>query len=65
MLSLSHETVLYGLVKELLADFLPYTRDADEAPLPKYVENEVKRYLSCGDFSRGFRRELSPGFTAE
>jgi len=44
---------LYGLVKEHLADFLQYARDAYEAPLPKYVENEFKSYLSCGDFSRG------------
>jgi Putative transposase/Transposase zinc-binding domain len=45
---------LYGLVKEHLAEFLPHARDEYKAPLPKYVENEFRNYLACGDFSRGF-----------
>jgi hypothetical protein len=48
-----HETVLYGVVKEHLADFLQHARDEYKAPLPKYVENEFRNYLACGDFSRG------------
>jgi hypothetical protein len=45
---------LYRLVKEHLADFLHHAHDAYEAPVPKYVENEFRSYLECGDFSRGF-----------
>jgi hypothetical protein len=48
------ETVLYWLVKEHLADFLRHAREAYAAPLPKYVENEFRSYLACGDYSRGF-----------
>ena len=48
------ETVLYGIVKDHLDEFLQHARDAYQAPLPKYVENEFRNYLSCGDFSRDF-----------
>lgn len=47
------QTVLYKLVKEHLDDFLRHAHEAYEAPLPKYVENEFRNYLACGDFSRG------------
>jgi hypothetical protein len=49
-----HETVLYGLVKEHWRDFFEHAREAYEAPLPKYVEDEFRGYLRCGDFARGF-----------
>jgi len=50
----SQETVLYGLVEEHLSEFLQHTRDIYEAPLPKYVHNEFRNYLACGDFAHGF-----------
>jgi hypothetical protein len=46
--------VLYELVTEHLEAFLRYARDEYSAPLPKYVEDEFRSLLSCGDFSRGF-----------
>ena len=36
------ETVLYGLVKEHLPDFLEHVRDTYEGPLPKYVASELR-----------------------
>ena len=41
-------------MKEHLEDFLRHAREAYEGPLPKYVEQEFRCYLACGDFSRGF-----------
>jgi Putative transposase/Transposase zinc-binding domain len=49
-----HATVLYRLVKEHGAEFLRYARESYDAPLPRYVEDELRGYLRCGDFSRGF-----------
>jgi hypothetical protein len=48
------ETVLYGLVKEHLDAFLQHARESYAGPLPKYVVDEFRGYLGCGDFSRGF-----------
>ncbi len=47
-------TVLHKLVTEHLEDFLQHARDNYAAPLPKYVENEFRGHLACGDFSKGF-----------
>ena len=49
-----HSTVLYRLVKEHGADFLRHARESYDGPLPRYVEDELRGYLRCGDFSRGF-----------
>ena len=46
--------MLYALVKEHLGAFLEHAREAYERPLPKYVVDEFRSYLACGDFSRGF-----------
>jgi hypothetical protein len=46
--------LLYRLVKEHGADFLHYARDSYDGPLPRYVEDELRGYLRCGDFARGF-----------
>jgi hypothetical protein len=46
--------VLFGLVKEHLEEFLRHAREAYDGPLPRYVESEFRKYLECGDFSRGF-----------
>ncbi len=48
------ETVLYALVKEHLRDFFDHAREAYDAPLPKYVRDEFRKYLECGDFAHGF-----------
>ena len=45
--------MLYGLVKEHLAAFLQHAREAYQAPLPKYVENEFAR-ISRVATMRGF-----------
>jgi hypothetical protein len=50
------ETVLYGLVRQHLESFLAYAREHYEGGLPRYVEQELRAYLACGDFSRGFTR---------
>ena len=49
-----HATVLYRLVKEHGAEFLRHARESYDGPLPRYVEDELRSYLRCGDFSRGF-----------
>ena len=49
-----HETVLYRLVKENGDDFLRHARETYDGRLPRYVEDELRGYLRCGDFSRGF-----------
>ena len=48
------ETILYALVKEHLDAFLQHARESYAGPLPKYVVDEFRSYLACGDFSRGF-----------
>ena len=48
------ETALFRLVKEHLDDFIEHARESYEAPLPKYVVDEFRRYILCGDFREGF-----------
>lgn len=48
------DTVLFGLVQEHLEDFFRHARESYDGPLPKYVKEEFRKYLECGDFSRGF-----------
>jgi hypothetical protein len=48
------ETVLYNLVKEHWRELFAHARENYEAPLPKYVEDEFRGYLRCGDFAHGF-----------
>jgi hypothetical protein len=50
------ETVLYDLVRGNLETFLAHARANYEGGLPRYVERELRAYLACGDFSRGFMR---------
>ena len=49
-----HATVLYRLVKEHGEEFLRYARESYDGRLPRYVLEELRRYLGCGDFGRGF-----------
>jgi hypothetical protein len=50
------DTVLYRAVREHLETFLSHTRETYAAPLPRYVEQELRSYLRCGVFSHGFVR---------
>ena len=50
------ETVLYSVMRDYLETFLPHARDSYEAPLPRYVEDELRDYLKCGVFAHGFVR---------
>lgn len=50
------ETVLYGVVRQYLETFLAHARETYEAPLPRYVEEELRGYLKCGVFAHGFTR---------
>jgi hypothetical protein len=48
--------VLYGLVREHLAEFLEHASDTYERGLPRYVVGELEAYLRCGVFAHGFIR---------
>ncbi len=50
------ETVLYSVVRTHLETFLAHARETYEAPLPRYVEDELRGYLRCGVFAHGFVR---------
>jgi hypothetical protein len=50
------ETVLYAVVREHLETFLAHARETYDAPLPLYVEQELRGYLRCGVFAHGFVR---------
>ena len=50
------ETVLYGLVRQHLESFLAHAREHYDGGLPRYVEAELRAYLDCGVFARGFTR---------
>ncbi len=50
------ETVLHQLVRQNLESFLAYAREHYDGGLPRYVEKELRSYLSCGVFSEGFTR---------
>ena len=44
------------MVRGWLETFLAHARDSYEAPLPRYVEDELRGYLKCGVFAHGFVR---------
>jgi len=48
------ETVLYAVARDHLETFLAHARDTYSAPLPRYVEEELRGYLRCGVFAHGF-----------
>jgi len=50
------ETVLHQLVRANLESFLAYARANYHGGLPRYVEQEFRAYIRCGDFSEGFSR---------
>jgi hypothetical protein len=49
-------TVLYAIVQEHLESFLLHVRDNTERRLPKYVEQEFRRFAECGILAHGFCR---------
>ncbi len=50
--------MLHAVVREHLETWLARTREAhpDEDPIPRYVEDDFRRYLTCGLLSEGFGR---------
>ena len=50
------ESVLHQLVRANLESFLAYARANYDGGLPRYVEQEFRAYIRCGDFSEGFSR---------
>ena len=44
------ETVLHQLVRANLESFLAYARANYDGGLPRYVEQEFRAYIRCGDF---------------
>jgi hypothetical protein len=49
-------TILYRAVHETLETFLAHARETYAAPLPRYVERELRGYVRCGVFAHGFTR---------
>lgn len=50
------KTVLHRLVREQLETFLATVLEERGRPLPRYVEEELRRYLRCGVLAHGFVR---------
>lgn len=50
------ETILYGIVRDHLEDFLTHACETYDLSLPRYVEEAFRAYLECGIFSHGFLR---------
>ena len=50
------DTLLHRIVREHLETFLAHARESYDAPLPKYVRDELRGYLRCGIFDYGFIR---------
>jgi len=55
------ETALYALVRDHLETFLAHARETYDAPLPRYVQNELRGYLLCGVFAHGLNLLLADG----
>jgi hypothetical protein len=47
-------TVLHRVVREHLETFLQTVREERGKALPRYVEEELRRYLRCGILAYGF-----------
>ena len=50
------DTLLHRMVREHLETFFEHARESYDAPLPKYVQSELRGYLRCGIFEHGFLR---------
>ena len=53
-------TVLHRIVREHLEAFLATVREERGKSLPRYVEEELRRYLRCGILAHGFLRVVCP-----
>jgi hypothetical protein len=51
-------TVLHCIIQEHLEGFLLHAQESFGKRLPKYVENEFRRYLECGLHAQGFARAV-------
>jgi hypothetical protein len=49
-------TVLHIVVREHLESFLSIFREQHGKSLPRYVDDELHRYLRCGILAHGFAR---------
>jgi hypothetical protein len=58
-------TLLYKIVEQHLETFLAEAREKHDKPLPRYVESELRAYLSCGILSYGLLRALCRACGAE
>jgi Transposase zinc-binding domain len=52
------KTVLYRVIQQHLESFLEHAHESSGTRLPKYVENEFRRYLECGLHAHGFARAV-------
>jgi hypothetical protein len=52
------KTVLYRVIEQHLESFLEHAHESSGKRLPKYVENEFRRYLECGLRAHGFARAV-------
>jgi hypothetical protein len=51
-------TALYRVIQQHLKSFLEHAYESSGKRLPKYVENEFRRYLECGLHAHGFARAV-------
>jgi hypothetical protein len=52
--------VLHRVEREHLETFLQTVREERGKALPRYVEEELRRYLRCGILAHGFLRVVCP-----
>ena len=52
--------MLHVVVREHLETFLATVREERGKDLPRYVEEELRRYLRCGVLAHGFLRIACP-----
>jgi transposase-like zinc-binding protein len=53
-------TVLHRVIREHLETFLQTVREERGKALPRYVEEELRRYVRCGILAHGFLRVVCP-----
>ena len=54
------KTALHLVVRGHLETFLAQVHDESGKPLPRYVEDELRRYVRCGILAYGFLRVGCP-----
>src|SRR5262245_12918635 len=48
------QALLHRIIAKNLDAFLAHTSETYEAPLPAYVEKELRAFIACGDLRCGF-----------